>query len=530
LAVALGTILLAAPLLLSGLDRGVIRHGDEGRFVVAAREAARTGQWLVPPVLGEPEFRKPALHVWLVAASAAARGRLDELAARLPGALAALAGCGALAMLGTRLAGPTAGLVAGLTFATAIGPFSLSREVLPDMPMTAASIVAVLAAMVADRERSRWAALVFAAALAVAVQFKLSAGLIPPLGTVALIALARRSLDPIRALRPLLTVPVFLVLLAPWLARYFLIEDFARIVDVEAGSARVWGDWAQAVRSIVRAPVILLEQALPWTLFVPGALAYLWSERRRWQDARVLVPVAWLLVTLGMVMLVHQRWRYLLPAVAPLALLLAVAWDATLRGAAPVVVSRLLRLPLAGLLAVFAGAGAVVLAGVDGRRLLDSWPAFRSLPWLALPLVSLVGGVAGLVLLRGRTRAALLVAIGLVGVAVGSLHVLTIEQRNRPVDPRPFAREVKRIVGDSPIHYCCDDSLASHLHVYLDAPTTLLDQAGAERLLREGAWRYLLIAAHAIPAIGRERFDQGGGRVLTEGRFGGYHFVLLERD
>jgi hypothetical protein len=262
-----------------------------------------------------------------------------------------------------------------------------------------------------------------------------------------------------------------------------------------------------------------------------------------------------------MVMLVRSpRWRYLLPAVAPLVLLVAVAWEATLSGAARPAVGRLMRLPLGALLGLVAAAGALALASdlglgdgaraggavglPGGSRLADrlgltaavgehvaeAWLRLRRWPWILLPMVSVAGGVGGLVLLRGRARAALFVAIGLCGIALGSLNALTLEQRNRAADPRPFAREVKRIIGDAPIHYCCDDSLASHFHVYLDAPATLLDLAGAERLLREGSWRYLLIAARALPGLPRERLPDGGGRVLTEGRFGGYHFVLLGRE
>ncbi len=266
-------------------------------------------------------------------------------------------------------------------------------------------------------------------------------------------------------------------------------------------------------------------------MFVPAAFVFVAGQRRRLGDERVLVPVAWLAVTLGMVMLVRsQRWRYLLPAVAPLVLLVALAWEAELRGAARPLVGRRLRLPLVGILALLAAAGALVLAGVDGRPLLEAGAALRRPPWVLVPLLALGGGIAGLVLAGRRPRAALGCAVALAGIVLGSLNALTLEQRHRASDPRPFAREVRRIIGDAPIHYCCADALASHFHVYLDAPTTLLDQAGAARLLREGSWRYLLIAARALPALEREGPPGGGGRTLTEGRFGPYHFVLLGRD
>lgn len=523
-------VAFAAISFLAGLGHGVLRHGDEGRFVIAAREVLAGGPWLVPTTLGEPLVIKPPLFVWLVALAAKVHGRLDELAARLPVALSAIATAGALYLLGARLFGRRAGLVAGLLFASALGPFLLAREVLPDMPMTAASTLAVLGAVIAYQEARAGAALLFASALALGVHFKLLAGLVPPVATVLLLAALRRESRPLTALRPWLGAPVFVALLLPWLVRFLVIDDFLIQIDAETLSGRAWQSWRTVYESPLRTLQIFLEALFPWSVFLPAAAVYLWRRRAGLRDDPVLLPLLWLLAAVGMSIPVHTvRWRYLLPAIPPAVLILARAWDAALEGRTTGWERRLLVGPLGGMLAVFALAGAAVLAGLDPARLAgaEAPPPLRQLPGALVPMAWAAGGILGLLWLGNRTRAALLLCAGLAALSLASLEPLTRAERDRPVDPRPFAAEVRRITGGRPIRFNGGSGLVSAFHFYLNAPTSLLPAPLIAGVVNGPAREYVVLPAATLEELRRQGAISAATEILADGRFGHYHLVLV---
>jgi 4-amino-4-deoxy-L-arabinose transferase-like glycosyltransferase len=85
---------------------------DEGAFTEATREMLASGNFITPHKDGEPRYDKPVLIYWLQAASVKLLG-LDELALRLPSALAATAWLIALwSFVRERLDAPTATVAA----------------------------------------------------------------------------------------------------------------------------------------------------------------------------------------------------------------------------------------------------------------------------------------------------------------------------------------------------------------------------------------------------------------------------------
>ena len=59
---------------------------DEPFYAETAREMVETGDWLTPHIFGQPQFEKPILYYWLVAASFEGFG-ITEFAGRLPTAV-----------------------------------------------------------------------------------------------------------------------------------------------------------------------------------------------------------------------------------------------------------------------------------------------------------------------------------------------------------------------------------------------------------------------------------------------------------
>jgi 4-amino-4-deoxy-L-arabinose transferase-like glycosyltransferase len=527
---AVVVVLCGALLLLPGLGRGVLRHGDEGRFAVAARETLAGGPWLVPTVLGEPLVFKPPLFIWVLVAAGKLAGGLDELAARLPVALSTLVAAAALAVLGAILGGPRAGVLAGLFFLTSVSAFWFSREILPDLPMTAASTVAVLAAALAWQDGRRWAALLFAAALAASFHFKLMAGLVPAVATVLAVAAIRRDLAPVRALRPALGGAAFALLLLPWLVRFLVVDRFASEVDTETLRGRAWDSWGKILESPPDAGWILVESLFPWSLLLPLAALHVWRRRSALRDDPVLIPLVWLGAAVGMNMLVNSvRWRYLIPALPPAALLVALAADAALAHPRGRLDRWLVLAPIAAVLVVSIVAGAIVLAGVEvGPIAGASQPRdLGRLPWLLVPILWAGGGLAGLAFLRRQAFASALLAASLVGLSLGSLEFLTRAERDRPVDPRPFAAEVRRIAAGGPLWFHADRKFLSHFHFYVDVPTTLLTEREAAEAISNGRPGYLVLPARDLARMERRGLIAAGQRPVAEGHFSRYDLVLI---
>lgn len=92
--------------------------GHECHNIEAAREMAASGDWLVPRIAGQPWLEKPPLPHWCIALAGCVSGGFDTWTARLPSALAGLAGVLVLAALASRWFGPTRGLLTGLVQAT----------------------------------------------------------------------------------------------------------------------------------------------------------------------------------------------------------------------------------------------------------------------------------------------------------------------------------------------------------------------------------------------------------------------------
>jgi 4-amino-4-deoxy-L-arabinose transferase-like glycosyltransferase len=130
----IGLALILATLLLSffwGIGGPPLYDLDEGAFTEATREMIASGNYITPHKDGKPRYDKPALIYWLQAASVHALG-LNELALRLPSALAASLWVLALwVFVRERLGVPTA-TVAALTMALSLQVAVIAKAAVAD--------------------------------------------------------------------------------------------------------------------------------------------------------------------------------------------------------------------------------------------------------------------------------------------------------------------------------------------------------------------------------------------------------------
>src|SRR5262245_60414947 len=112
-------LLVAAGLFLPNLGVCSLWDIDEGHNAEAAREMLESGNWITPTFNFQLRVDKPALLYWLQAGAYRVFG-VNECAARLPSALAAMFAVLLVYELGRRLFDVRTGLLAGLMLASAV--------------------------------------------------------------------------------------------------------------------------------------------------------------------------------------------------------------------------------------------------------------------------------------------------------------------------------------------------------------------------------------------------------------------------
>src|SRR6266404_3220939 len=110
-------LVVAATLTFPNLGACSLWDIDEGNNAEAAREMLDCGNWVVPTFNYQLRVDKPALLYWLQIGAFRLFG-INEFAARLPSALAALAAVLLTYELGRQMFGAATGLLAGLVSAS----------------------------------------------------------------------------------------------------------------------------------------------------------------------------------------------------------------------------------------------------------------------------------------------------------------------------------------------------------------------------------------------------------------------------
>ena len=125
-ALFLALLLLSLPICAMGTGAGYFYDIDEAKYAAATYEMWSTGDLVRPMVNGMPRIEKPPLAYWVglpFYAAVAGIGGPDSLtmfAARLPALFAAVLTVAGTVLLGRRMYGPAAGLLAGLMVQTCV--------------------------------------------------------------------------------------------------------------------------------------------------------------------------------------------------------------------------------------------------------------------------------------------------------------------------------------------------------------------------------------------------------------------------
>lgn len=298
---------------------------DEGRYTGVAA-AMLQGDALVPRLHGLPYFHKPPLMYWLDAAAMGLFGA-NEFAARIAPALGAwLMGAAIFLDLRRRVGRREAAIALGV-LATCplffIGAQYANHDMLVAGLITVAIVCAGRAADAGSAPLAlRWSAAAWAAAGLAVLAKGLIGVVLPALVLLPVLAWQRRWVAIARLLHPLALL-AFALVVVPWFAAmaqrfpgfldyFFLEQHVRRYAQGGFNNAQPWWFFV---------PVVLLL-TLPWSLWLPAW----WRERTRPVTA-VAAPYAWWVVAVLAFFSLPQSKLvgYTLPALAPLAALLALA-------------------------------------------------------------------------------------------------------------------------------------------------------------------------------------------------------------
>jgi len=319
----IGVTLLASALALIDLGRRILATNDEARFPLLAQDMIGRGDWFFPRLNGVVYHAKPLLQAWLIALFSWPGGRVTQLTAVLPSALAGIATAVVIYALGEDMFGVDAGRFAALIAITTQGWFLHSRLPMPDMLLTLAltGSLGMFWRMTQRRPGRPW--LGFYTLVAAGFWAKGAAGLIP-LIAVLIHAVATRRDGRWRDLRLGRGLLVVAVLIAPWCIRE-LSGDTGALHTVVVDDNLGWYLPRSLTTALVYGPLRhVVGVMFPWVLLLPAVV---------WQSARALrgrgaereavsTLVLWSLVLLASVGISEQqRLRYYAPLVPPVSLL-----------------------------------------------------------------------------------------------------------------------------------------------------------------------------------------------------------------
>jgi 4-amino-4-deoxy-L-arabinose transferase-like glycosyltransferase len=316
---------------LFGLGRLGFLGPDEPRYAEVAREMFAGGDYISTHLCGCLWFEKPVLLYWMSAISYRLFG-VNELAARLPSALAAIATVALLFYAMRRLALPRIAVSASLVLATSGIYIAYARVAVPDMILTAAMTAALLAGFLATKTTGRARLIYTVLAFSFMGLGTLAKGLVGIVLVIAILGLYLLITGRLKSLRwrdCLIGLVVFVAVAGTWyvpvivrhgwafIEEFFIRHHFQRYTSNEFGHP-------QPVYFFL---IVAIAGAAPWTFFLIPAAARLRSLKPRLDERDALLALAWLWVAVPVIFFSLSESKlpgYILPISPALAVILGV--------------------------------------------------------------------------------------------------------------------------------------------------------------------------------------------------------------
>jgi len=421
---------------------------DEARYAEIPREMIATGDWVTPRLNGLRYFEKPVLGYWVNAISISLFGE-NAFAMRLPSALAAGLSALAVFVLLRRFGrGPRAALGGATIYLGMLGVFLIGTINLLDTVFSFLLTAAFTAFYFSHREQQRGRRVLYLALLGVfcGAAF-LSKGFLAfaLLGLVIALFVIREGRWRELYSRGWLPLLVAAAVSAPWAILVHQAQpEYWHYFFWEEHIKRFASDSAQHSEPFWYYLLFLPLMAIPWTALLPAAVAGL-SERNVSPESRSLARYAWFWLLLPLLFFSVSRGKlptYILPCLAPLAVLLAIGIDAELRSGR----EKLFRVGAWLMLGFYAVLLLLIVLVQAGLTSTTVWSENESWKWLLLCVALAAGIVLVWFALRepaGGKRQALF------GASIAALMLTTqVAQPQRTVDSKMPGAFLRAHAGD----------------------------------------------------------------------------------
>lgn len=327
--------LLGAILFLPALGRRDVWNPDEARYAEVAREMQAGGTWAVPHLNGRVYSEKPPLLFWSIIAAGALRGGIDETAARIPSALAAIGALLLVYRIGERLFGRRAAWLAAAAFSTCFKVLWQGRFGQIDMLLTALVTLAVwfwVRGYTEDRPRFY---LLFFLAAGFATLAKGPVGLLPPLLSILAFLAWTKNLREVKKMHIGLGLLLWAAVVLLWLVPAGLTAgpEYLRKIVFKQNVTRYADPWHHIQPWYYYLTVIPAE-FFPWSFLLPTGLVIGWRRLASGATATprqrqgFLFALCWIVVTLVFFSISPaKRSVYVLTLYPALALVVGAALD-----------------------------------------------------------------------------------------------------------------------------------------------------------------------------------------------------------
>lgn len=308
----------------------------EARAAEIAREMLERGNFVLPSLNKEVSaetLTKPPLYHWTLIVTGAPFD-WQNWAMRITSVMSALGSIWLVFLFGRQMFGYRAAVFSSLVLSTSILFLENSSVARMDVFFSFLILASVYCFWKAiNRVHERWWIYGFYAMSALAVLTKGPVGVLFPAAVAAILMLNTADTKEWRRYVPVKGVLLFLALALPWyvlltltappgLASNFL---FGQLAQWWEGSSNVAAGGGQPITYYL--PHILIG-LFPWSLFLPAAILVGIGSARHENNARIKSMLIWFLGGFILFSLGGKKAaRYLLPIMAPFALIMGFYWD-----------------------------------------------------------------------------------------------------------------------------------------------------------------------------------------------------------
>jgi 4-amino-4-deoxy-L-arabinose transferase-like glycosyltransferase len=462
----------------------------EPRYAEIARVLFAKGEWIVPTVNGDLYTDKPILYFWLVLIAAKLAGAVNEWTVRLPVAFGGVGFILTTYFFARDFFSPRIGLLAAAMLATCVRVIWEARWAHIDILFGFLFLLSVYYAARALLGKGHPNEILLAYLfIGLATLAKGLIGVVLPALLLISFIIVRRDWRLIAAVKLQLGIPMFLLVVTPWV--YLVnaatdgkwLSEFIYIQHIQRYTAGV-GHRQPFYYYLTTLPV----DCLPWTIFaIPALLAYRPFRGLRADRTKLFFALWFLTVFLFFSASDTKRELYLIPLLPVVAVFLAHYFDDLAAARLPQSVTyRWIALSYFALVAL------------KGLALpVAAWILRRDAFWISLPIAGALaaGGGSAIFFVRQREPLKVVAATTLMMVVTllcVALWIFPYVERFKSY--RPFALEINRIVPVTAKIYIYADTMNDfNYYTGRQVMPVLRSSAEVTELLAPGSGAYLLV-------------------------------------